>query len=87
MKKTHLEDLLGLIVSARTKKDAEVLLYDLLTATEREAVVQRLQIVKLIAKGVTHRKISADLGVSISKVTRGSQALKVSKGLFKRLCK
>jgi len=82
---TSYDQLLRLFLNLRTRKEIDTLLHDLLTDQEIEKIVQRLQIVKLIAKGVPQRKISERLGVSIAKVTRGSLAVKESNGLFKRM--
>lgn len=87
MNKSHLNELCSVFTTVRNKRDALTLLRDILTPQELAAVTQRWQIVKLLAKGVPHRKISRKLKVSISKVTRGSLALQQDHGAFKRLLK
>ena len=46
------------------------------TPQELEAVAHRLEIVRLLEKGVPQREIAARLGVGIATVTRGSRARK-----------
>jgi len=55
----------------------------ILTTKEMRDVSNRLEIVRLLKEGKTQREVSAELGVGIATVTRGSKALK--KGVFKEL--
>lgn len=86
MKKNHLDELCKLFTKINTKDQALVLLKDILTPEEIDSVCERLQIFKCLNKNMPHRAISKTLKVSISKVTRGSHALKKSKsGLIKKI--
>jgi TrpR family trp operon transcriptional repressor len=60
-------------------------LEDLLTPAEYHDIVTRLQIVKQLDAGVPQRDIAQDLGVSISKVTRGSRELLDAEGGFRKI--
>lgn len=80
-------ELIKLLTQLRTSKDAAAFLADFLTPCEISDLIRRWQIVKLLNKGVPHRNISQQLKVSIAKVTRGSHALKESKGAFKKFLK
>lgn len=51
----------------------------LYTKSEREELSNRRNILKMLEKGVPHRKIAEILGVGIATVTRGSNALKAQK--------
>ncbi len=84
MSASNLHELAGVFARPRTPKEAEVLITDLLTPAECADIAQRIQIVKMLLRGVPHRTISEKLGVSIAKVTRGSRALKRSRGGFKK---
>lgn len=84
MNKQFLQELFRTAAKPRTAKEAEALLADLLTPAERTDVAVRIQIVKMLLRSVPHRTISEKLGVSIAKVTRGSRALKRSRGGFKK---
>ena len=76
-----------MLTRIKSTKEANAFLQDLLTPSELESITQRVQLVKLLIRGVPQREISEELGVSIDKVTRGSKALKKSKGGFWRLTK
>jgi Trp operon repressor len=78
----HLKDLYRLLASIDTPGEAEQLLQDLATPQEVEAFAERWQLVQMLAKGATQREISGKLGVSISKVTRGSKWLQYGSGGF-----
>lgn len=56
--------------------------YDILTPAEINELVARLQIVKLLARGLTQREVAEKLHVSIQTVTRGAKALGNSQGAF-----
>lgn len=87
MKTAHLKEFCRVLAKIRTPNEALALLKDILTPAELASVAERLQIVKLLKKGVPQRDISRLLRVSIMKVTRGSRALKHSRGGFKKFLK
>jgi len=82
--KKHLLDLYELLASAKTAADTQLLLEDLLTPQERAKLAERWQLVKLLAAGMTQRKVAQKLKISISKVTRGSRQLQFGSGGFKK---
>ena len=88
---SHLNELYTLVSSVTSDAEAKLLLTDLLTPNELQALAERWQLVKMLAAGKTQRDIAASLSVSISKVTRGSACLQRSGGGFalfmKRLSK
>lgn len=73
MKKSY-KELCILVASVKDKKEAALLLGDLLTEQEREVLAERWQIVQELSKGTPQRKIAEKLGTSIATVTRGSLA-------------
>ena len=85
MKKKYLDELCALFVGVRSSQQSLLLLKDMLTPQELASLTERLQIFKLLKRNVPHRKISEDLGVSISKVTRGSHAFKRSRSVVSRM--
>ena len=59
-----------------------------LTIEERQDLVRRYALVKLLLEGKkTQREIAAELKVSISKITRGSNALKTTGNDLKEVIK
>ncbi len=63
----------------------ESFLEDLLTPAEFEDLVKRWRIVTMLDAGVPQREIATKLGVSLSKITRGSRELLDKKGGFAKL--
>ncbi|MDP7247089.1 MAG: Trp family transcriptional regulator [Candidatus Peribacteraceae bacterium] len=84
---SHLADLYKLFASVDTEREAEKLLKDILTPQELASIAERWQLVQKLSKGVPQRKISEDLGISISKITRGSRMLQYGGGGFKHFLK
>ena len=83
----HYREFYELIAALEGEKEAEMLMKDLLTPQELDSVVERWQEVQQLAKGITQRDIAENLGISISKVTRGSRALKYGTGGFLKMLK
>ncbi len=59
-------------------------LEDLLTPQEFTELASRWQLVQLLNAGMTQREIAKKLGISLSKITRGSRELLDPKGGFRR---
>jgi TrpR family trp operon transcriptional repressor len=83
----HLSDLNTLFASVRTKKEADILLRDILTPQELRSVAQRWQLIQELHKGLAQRDIVQKLHISVSKVTRGSRMMKYGSGGFKHFLK
>lgn len=64
-----------------------MLLEDILTPGELESLAERWQEIQLLAAGKTQRAVAAKLGISISKVTRGSRMLQYGTGGFAHFLK
>lgn len=79
----HLQDLYALFASVDSLEEAEKLLHDLLTPQEMESLSERWQLIQQLDAGTPQRDIAADLGVSISKITRGSRMLQQGSGGFR----
>lgn len=69
------------LISTKSTKEMENFLLGILTPQELDELPMRLEIVKMLKKGVPQKEISRILGVGIATVTRGSRELK--KGNFK----
>ena len=57
-------------------QELEVLLSELLTPAELHDLVLRWELLELLARGVSQRKVAEALGVSLCKITRGAKILK-----------
>jgi Trp operon repressor len=78
----HYHDIYRLFASIKDEKEARMLLEDILTPQELEDIAERWQLVQELAKGAPQREIAEKLGVSISKITRGSRMLQCGSGGF-----
>jgi TrpR family trp operon transcriptional repressor len=83
----HLRDLYELFASVDTPKEAKLLLNDILTPQELESLAERWQLIQALHTGKSQRDIAKDLGVSISKITRGSRMLQYGSGGFQHFLK
>ena len=81
------QELINLLVSIKKPKLMDGFMEDILTPAEFEEIVTRWQIIKQLANGVPQRKIAANLGVSIAKITRGSRELRNKQGGFWQVLK
>ncbi len=84
--KSHRE-LFALIAALENVREVEVLLKDLLTPQELDSLAERWQEIQLLARGLPQRDVAKKLGISMSKVTRGSLALQYGTGGFLRMLK
>lgn len=60
-------------------------LKSILTQNEVDEIAARWALVRLIDDGMSQRKISRELGLSLCKITRGSKELKKRGSAFKRM--
>ena len=73
-----LNEFCGFLSEIDDPKEMKRILRSLLTPSELEELPTRLQILKLLQKGVSQREIASKLGVGIATVTRGARVLKES---------
>jgi len=66
------------------KKDLEAVLEDLLTPKEISDLADRIDILRLLAKGESQRDVAKELGISITTVNRGSRVLKRGTGVIQK---
>jgi TrpR family trp operon transcriptional repressor len=69
------------------QKLIEEFLLSILTKRELEDLSSRWELVKLLDKGISQRKIAKDLHLSLCKITRGSKELKKENSALKRIIK
>jgi TrpR family trp operon transcriptional repressor len=69
----------------KTERELDRLLHFFLTLTEKEAIDRRVKLVKELLSGENPQRIIAqDLNISIAKITRGSNQLKIIDNKLKR---
>lgn len=83
MNNKFLEELLEEFLKLKSKAEFKEFLVGILTPKELEEIPTRLQIVKMLKRGIAQHKIAQSLGVGIATVTRGSKELQ--KGRFKNV--
>lgn len=81
MNKKQFDELVGMLLSIKTKKEMENFLLGIFTPKELEEMPIRLQIVKMLKKGLPQHKIAEKLGIGVATVTRGSKEIQL--GRFK----
>lgn len=81
----NIREVATVFAKIKNQQEMQRFLDDILTPRELADVSQRWQIVKMLAKGVPQRVINGKLGVSISKITRGSRVLSDKKSMFFKL--
>ncbi len=80
MDNTYITELVEEITRLKSKKELRNFLVGILTPKELAEIPTRLQIVKMLKKGIPQHTIAAKLGVGVATVTRGSK--EISKGNF-----
>lgn len=79
-------DFLKLCTECKSTKELKELFDLFFTFEERRDIAMRYWIIKELLFGAkTQRELSEDLGISISKITRGSNALKIISDELKTL--
>lgn len=78
----QLKELYRLFSSIESEKEAKMLLEDMFTPQEMASLCERWQLIQELHKGTAQRDIAKKLGVSISKITRGSRMLQYGSGGF-----
>lgn len=81
MNKKYLNEFINIINKKAHTKELEQFIHAILTPKELDEIPKRLQIVKMLKKGLPQREIVEKLGVGVATVTRGSK--EIQKGSFK----
>ncbi|MFA5820513.1 MAG: Trp family transcriptional regulator [Candidatus Gracilibacteria bacterium] len=85
MQKNYLKELAKAVVAIKDPVTAEEFLQNILTPKELEEVAKRLQIFKLLYKGMPQRKIAEELNVSIGTIGHGSRELQYGKKAIQKI--
>ncbi len=70
------EDLIEVFASTTDSEDMKKLFEEMLTPSERKALLLRWNLMKDLYKGLPQREIASSYGISLCKITRGSKILK-----------
>lgn len=81
------DDLVTAFLSLPSPEVAAAFLRDLCTATELDAMGQRLQVARLVDEGVPYQEISRRTGASTATVTRVAQWLHHGEGGYREVLK
>ncbi len=76
-------ELAGILARMSDSALIEEFLLELFTPAERQDIASRWELVKRLDQGASQRKIAADLGLSLCKITRGSRELKKEGSAFR----
>lgn len=76
-------ELINAFLRQKTRQEMLEFLKGILTPKELEELTNRLQIIKLLKKGLPHQEIARQLKVGVATVTRGSRELRL--GRFKNI--
>jgi len=79
----YFEELVNLFLKAKSKEEMRDLLRGILTPKELAEFSNRLQIIKMLKRGISHHDVAGKLGVGVATVTRGSH--EIQKGRFKNV--
>ena len=78
-----LDELIETLLKINSKEEMKDFLEGILTPKELLEIPNRLAIIKMLKKGVSHHDVAGKLGVGVATVTRGSRELQ--KGRFKNV--
>jgi TrpR family trp operon transcriptional repressor len=79
----QLNMLIEAFLNIKSKKEMLDFLQGILTPQELDELPRRLEIVKMLKKGIPQHEVSKKLGVGVATVTRGSKELQ--KGRFSKI--
>jgi len=81
----RLEEIARVLAATDNEVLIEKFLTAILTKKEIDEISSRWELVKLLHQGLSQRKISEKLGLSLCKITRGSRELKKRASAFKAM--
>lgn len=79
----NFEELINCFLKHKNSVEMRDFLFGILTPSELDKLTTRLQIVKMLKKGLPHQEIARRLKVGVATVTRGSRELRM--GRFKNI--
>lgn len=79
----NLSDISTVLCSIDDVQQMQCFLGEILTPSERRDLALRWELMRRLRKGIPQRKIAADLGISLCKITRGAKVLKQDHSISK----
>ena len=83
-KEPWFQTLCSALRSCRTDEDMANFLRDIATLSELQALSERLEVARLLGKGLSYRQISKETGASTTTVTRVAHFLENGEGGYRR---
>jgi TrpR family trp operon transcriptional repressor len=80
-----IREIASVLAGVDDEKLIERFLKSILTKSELKEIELRWELVKLLYDGMSQRKISEKLGVSLCKITRGSRELQKHQSAFREM--
>lgn len=74
--KEYLKNLSKYLLSIQTEKEMQSFLQAILTPAEQEHIPKRLELIRMLKKGVPQHDVARKLAMGVATVTRGSRELK-----------
>ena len=81
----RIEEIAAILAATKDAAGIERFLRALLTEREMDELSSRWEIIKMLDDGISQRKISEQLGVSLCKITRGSREMKEEDSILHRM--
>lgn len=75
------------LLSCKTEEAMDAFLRDIATLSEMQALGERLEVAKLLAQGLSYRKVAAQTGASTTTVTRVAHFLENGEGGYRSVLK
>jgi TrpR family trp operon transcriptional repressor len=79
----NLSDISTVLCRIDDVQQMQSFLSEILTPSEQRDLALRWELMRRLRKGVPQRKIAADLGISLCKITRGAKVLKQDRSISK----
>lgn len=77
--------LVSAVRSCKSETDVENLLRDIATLSELQALSERLEVARLLSRGLSYRQVAAETGASTTTVTRVANFLENGEGGYRQV--
>ncbi len=79
-----LEGMCSVLCEIQEAEEMRYFLLEILTPSEQKDLALRWELMKMLHEGIPQRRIAAELGISLCKITRGAKILKKTQSVSKR---